>query len=181
MTTLTGLVTVAAAVLTMIWMFRVAKNHRTLHRGGTWGPGWAIGGWFLPPIIYVIPTLMLREIWKASDPSIPVGGDWKSRPASPLPLVWLIVYCVPPLISFGYDSDDLVDQFGASERVLAEQIAGSQGVDVLLAVASVVAAGLFIDDRPPDHQPSPAADRRSDDALSPPDGQAVPRASRQGR
>ncbi len=73
----TGLLTIAAAVVTIIWMFRIAANHRALHRGGTWGPGWAIGGWFLPPLIYVIPTLMLREMWKASDPDVPVGSDWR--------------------------------------------------------------------------------------------------------
>jgi hypothetical protein len=143
-TSITGLVTVAAAVLTMIWMFRVAKNHRTLHRGGTWGPGWAIGGWFLPPLLYIIPTLMLREMWKASDPDVPVGGEWRSRPASPLPWVWLIAYCVPTLLAFGADSDDVLDQFGGTEEALAEQITGSQTTDVLVAIASVVAAGLFV-------------------------------------
>ena len=60
-----GALQIAAAVVVIIWMYRLAWNHRALHRGGTWGPAWAIGGWFLPPIVYVIPTLMLHELWKA--------------------------------------------------------------------------------------------------------------------
>jgi hypothetical protein len=143
-TTLSGFVTVAAAVLTMIWMFRVARNHRRLHRGGTWGPGWAIGGWFLPPVVYIIPTLMLGEMWKASDPDVPVGGEWKSRPASPLPWVWLLVYCVPTVIAFSAESDNVLDQFRGTEEALAEQITGSQTTDTVVAIASLIAAGLFV-------------------------------------
>ena len=136
---------IAALVLVIIWMFRVVKNHRTLHRGGTWGPGWAVGGWFLPPCVWVIPTLVLREMWKASDPDVPVGGDWKSRPASPLPIVWFLVYTLPSLIALGVDSGDFSEQFNAdNEETLAEQISGSQTTDVVVAVASVIAAVLCI-------------------------------------
>ena len=93
-----GILTVAAAVVTIIWMFRIASNHRSLHRGTTWGPGWAIGGWFAPPFLYIVPTLMLREMWQASDPDVPVGGDWKSRPSTLLPFAWLVLYGVIPLV-----------------------------------------------------------------------------------
>jgi hypothetical protein len=68
----------ASAVIVIVWMFRIARNLRTLHRGTTWGPGWTIGGWFTPPFLYVIPFLALREMWKASDPAVPVGGEWRS-------------------------------------------------------------------------------------------------------
>ena len=90
---------IAAAVVTIIWMYRVAANHRTLHRGGTWGPGWAIGGWFLPPVVYVIPMLMLRELWKASNPDVPIGGEWRTSPSSPLPIVWVLLYSAVPVVS----------------------------------------------------------------------------------
>ena len=92
-----GAVVIASMVLVMIWMFRLAANHRSLHRGATWGPGWAIGGWFLPPLLYIIPTIMFRELWRASDPDVPIGGDWKSRPVSPLPIAWFVVYSVIPI------------------------------------------------------------------------------------
>ena len=73
----------------MIWLFRIAKNHQALGRRLTWAPGWAIGGWFLPPIVYVIPTLMLRESWKAADPEVPAGDErWKSSSDSPLLWIW---------------------------------------------------------------------------------------------
>jgi len=133
---------VAAVVLTIIWLFRVASNHRALHRGGTWGPAWAIAGWVLPPFVFVIPTLMLSEHWKASDPSVPVGGDWRSRRGSPLTLVWGVLFSAAwtlSLASTANGSFSLSDQ----ERALAEEISGDQTLEIVVAVLMVAAAVVF--------------------------------------
>lgn len=135
---------IAAIVLVMIWMYRVASNHRTLHRVGTWGPGWAIGGWFLPPLLYIIPFLMFRELWKASDPTVPVGGDWKSRPVSPLVTAWFVVYSVILLAVNLSEAEDAFGGLGGSEEGLAEQLTASQGTAVASTVLTLVSAALFI-------------------------------------
>jgi hypothetical protein len=139
-----GLLSVAAAVLTIIWMYRIAANHRALHRGGTWGPGWAIGGWFLPPLIYVIPTLMLRELWKASDPDIPIGSDWRRAPGSPLPIVWFVLYTIVPFISFASEAGGMIDELQGSETTIAERITGDQTADIVVAVFTLAAAAVFV-------------------------------------
>ncbi|MEO6652057.1 MAG: DUF4328 domain-containing protein [Ilumatobacteraceae bacterium] len=144
MTVLQAVATLAAAIVTMIWMFRIAKNHRTLHRGGTWGPGWAIGGWFLPPLLYVIPSLMLRELWKASDPDVPIGGDWKSNRTSALVPVWFVLYSLVPLGLLFAQSSGGFASFGASERDLAQQIVDGQTSTVTAAVVSVAGAIAFV-------------------------------------
>ena len=92
---ITGLITaalsIALVVLSIIWLYRVSSNHRTLGRALTWAPGWAIGGWFLPPLLYVIPMLVLREAWKAADPAAPSGSQtWKSE-GGDNPLIWVVV------------------------------------------------------------------------------------------
>ena len=80
--------------------------------------------------MYVIPTLMLREMWKASDPDVPVGGDWKSRDrASPLPLLWLIVYCLPNFVIVAADSDRFLDQFEGGNEALAELLTRDRAAD----------------------------------------------------
>ena len=43
LTVVQGAVSLASAVLVIVWMYRIAANHKALHRTGTWGPGWAIG------------------------------------------------------------------------------------------------------------------------------------------
>ena len=92
-----GLATLATFVLTVIWMFRLASNQRALGRSGTWTPGWAIGGWFLPPcVLYVIPYLMMRDLWKSSDPQS--GPDWKQNPVAPIVNTWWALYGLLPIL-----------------------------------------------------------------------------------
>ena len=65
-----GLATLATFIVTIIWMYRIATNVRAFQRRTTWSPLFAIFGWMLPPfVLYVIPFLMFRELWKASDSS----------------------------------------------------------------------------------------------------------------
>jgi Domain of unknown function (DUF4328) len=134
---------VALIVLTMIWLFRIAKNHQALGRRLTWGPGWAIGGWFLPPILYVIPFLMLRESWKAADPDVPPGDErWKSSSDTPLLWVWGVLYILVPVAfivvglrqqfgAMGNDAEDLADFFDDRLGLLIAQSIAS----ILAAVA----------------------------------------------
>ncbi len=51
----------------------------------TFAPVFAVVGWMLPPFLYVLPFLILRELWKASDPGTPVADEgWRRRPVTPL-------------------------------------------------------------------------------------------------
>ena len=139
-----GALVIASVVLVMIWMYRIAANHRALHRGGTWGPGWAIGGWFLPPLLYIIPTLMFRELWRASDPDVPIGGDWKSRPVSPLLMVWFFAYSLIPLGLMFAQTDTVLSGLGGSDDELAKQITGDQGLVIASTAITLVAAAAFV-------------------------------------
>lgn len=143
MSVVQAVATAATAVVTMIWMFRIARNHRALHRGGTWGPGWAIGGWFLPPLLFVIPALMFRELWKASDPDVAVGGDWRTTRTTPLVPLWFLLYSLVPLVLLvGQSAGGL--SFGASERDMAQQVLDGQNLTVASAAVSVVGAAVYI-------------------------------------
>jgi len=143
MTGVQGVATLATAVVTIIWMYRLAKNHRTLHRGTTWGPGWAIGGWFLPPLLFVIPFLMFRELWKAADPDVPIGGDWKSSRVSPIVPLWFLLYSVIPIVLLVVQSSSGIN-LGASERDLAQQIVDDQQATIIAAVVALAGAAAFI-------------------------------------
>lgn len=134
--------TAATAVVTMIWMSRLAKNHRTLHRHGTWGPGWAIAGWFLPPLIFVIPFLMFRELWKASAPDASAGHDWRSGPVSWLVPAWFVAYSVLPIILLVAESSSGLT-LGATERDLAQQIIDDQTITTVSAIVAVAGAIVF--------------------------------------
>ncbi len=141
-----GIAQLALAVVVMIWLYRVAKNHRLLGRRTTWAPLWAIFGWFLPPLLFIIPLLMLRETWKASEPTAPAGDDrWKQTGESPLVWIWWVLFGLAPtvlqLIGIGQwramtnDNRDIADAIDDRLGLLL-----IQGV---IAIAGVIAWALL--------------------------------------
>jgi hypothetical protein len=144
LTTLQALVLLGSAVVVIVWMHRVARNLRTLHRGTTWGPGWTIGGWFLPPFLFVIPFLVFREMWKASDPDVPVGGEWRGGSASPIITAWFVVFGPIQTALQAAQFGDMFSGFGAGEEALAEQITANMTLPLIAALSDVVAAVLFV-------------------------------------
>jgi len=135
--------TVGAVVFVMMWMYRMAANHRMLHRVGRWGPGWAVGGWFLPPFLYVIPFLMLRELWKASDPEVPIGGEWRDRPVSLVVAAWFVVYGPVSLVAQLFTASTAFN-LSNSETALAEQLVDKQAATAFAAGVGLLAAVLFV-------------------------------------
>lgn len=136
-----GLATLAVIVLSIIWLYRVVSNHRALGRQTSWSPGFAIGGWFLPPGLYVIPLLILRENWKAAEPTIPPGSDgWRQVKESPLPWVWFVLYSLVPLALAIAGASFFFSNFGGDADDLADSIVDSRGLTVAQSVAVVLGA-----------------------------------------
>jgi uncharacterized protein DUF4328 len=146
--TVQGTATVAIIVLTIIWMYRLAANHRALQRNGTWSPGWAIGGWFLPPGgLYIIPFLMFRELWKASDPTVAAGDQrWKENRVGPVVVVWWVLYGLAPIpiaIAQGL-SDFSARTFSGDSEDLAEGVADQFTINLVTALVTAAAAAAYV-------------------------------------
>jgi hypothetical protein len=147
---LAGAGQIILAVLSIILLFRMARNLRSLGRDTRWGPGWTIGGWFIPPLVlYLIPFLMLRETWRASDPDVAWGSqhqEWKMAPVPGVITLWWVMFgLVPLLVLFApgarSGSISLVD---SSLEPLAEQLVDQWQLSSIASLASVVAAGCWI-------------------------------------
>ena len=135
--------TLGAAVLTMIWMFRMAKNQQVLGRVGTWVPGWAIGGWFVPPcVLYVIPYLMMRDLWKGSDPDS--GPNWKQNKIAPVVHVWWVLFGLIPLLFVSVTINNA--KFGAGKSIdeTARNLDDSFTTQLLQGAVQVAAAAAFL-------------------------------------
>ena len=155
---------IALVVLTMIWMYRLASNHRALQRNGTWAPGWAIGGWFLPPgALYIIPYLMFRELWKASDPAVPAGDQrWKENRVGPVVTVWWVLYGLAPIplaIAQGL-SDFSARTFSGDTETLAEAIDDRFTITLVTSLVAAAAAVAYIVMVRQLSRPPPSADGR---------------------
>lgn len=135
---------VATAVLTMIWMYRAAVNHRALGRpGSTWSPLWGVFGWFVPPVLFVIPWLMLGELWRGSAPGT-VANDpgWKRNPISPLVHAWWVVFGLGGV--FAYTAQLGSVRTGSSARDVAERFDASIATLAVSTALSVAGGILFL-------------------------------------
>jgi hypothetical protein len=133
--------TIAVIVLSIIWLYRLATNHRGLGRQLTWAPAWAIAGWFLPPLLFIIPLLMIRESWKASTRDVPPGSpDWKRQGDSPLVWIWFllgiallvtVILGAAELGNVARDTEDIAEQFDDQVPLIVAQAV----VTILAAIA----------------------------------------------
>ncbi len=147
---LAGAGQIVLAVLSIVLLFRMARNLRSLGRETRWGPGWTIGGWFIPPLVlYLIPFLMLREMWRASDPDVAWGSqhqEWKMAPVTGVITLWWVMFgLVPLLVLFAPGARSGAITLGDSNLdPLAEQLVEQWSVTTIASLASVVAAACWI-------------------------------------
>ena len=145
---LQSIVFLAVIVLTIVWLHRVLSNHRALGRTGTWGPGWAIGGWFVPPfVVYVIPYLVLRETWRGSDPDVPLGDErWKREPVPVVITVWWVVYGLAPIVLIALQGRAAISRGveSSDSENLAEAVRDQVGLSFASSALTVVAAIAWI-------------------------------------
>ncbi|MEO6123705.1 MAG: DUF4328 domain-containing protein [Ilumatobacteraceae bacterium] len=140
---LSGVLTLSLFVLTILWMFRMAKNQIAMNRNGTWGPAWAIAGWFLPPcILYVIPYLMMRDLWKASDPNS--GPDWKKNPIGPIVHIWWVLWGLVPIAFIGVTVGNFKFNANADNAETAKDIVDGFTVTIASSVVQFGAAIAFL-------------------------------------
>ncbi len=139
----------ACIVVSILWLHQMIRAHVELGRKGTWGPGWAIGGWFLPPgFLYVIPMLVLRETWRATDPSVPLGDDrWRKGPVHPVLWIWWLLYGIAPIVFAVIGLRQQIGNIGADDEDIAKSFVDNSGalyVQGIVSLLSVVAWGVLV-------------------------------------
>jgi Domain of unknown function (DUF4328) len=141
MIVLSGLVGLAIFVLLIIWLYRAAKNNEALGRQNPrLGPGWAIGGWFIPIAWWVIPFVILDDVWRGSDPSI-ARADPGWRRSSTMGAIWAwlvtaVVFTIPSIIASS-TGDVRADEPDKVRRDDILRIIGAVGA-ILAAVLAIV-------------------------------------------
>jgi len=145
---LTGLATLATGVITIIWMYRIARNVRAFGRQTTWSPLFAIFGWFLPPmVLYIIPFLMLRELWKASESTIVDDSDtWKKYGENPVLWAWFALFGLFPTIVLAVQVGSLTSNgipTGDLDSV-AESLDDFGTVALITGLVNILAAAVWI-------------------------------------
>ena len=129
-------------------MYRIATNIRAYQRDTMWSPLFSIFGWMLPPfVLYIIPFLMLRELWKASDPTDPNDTEgWRRAPTSRYIWAWLVLYGIAPIFLLLFSVGSFLDGGLASGSLesLADSLDEFGAFAVVSAVVNVAAAVVWI-------------------------------------
>jgi len=80
---------VVTGVTFLVWLHRVRVNVRSFGvRRLSYGREWTVLGFFVPALNALRPYQVVREIWKASDPSTGDPLGWKSVATPPLLALW---------------------------------------------------------------------------------------------
>lgn len=99
-TQLISYIMLASTVLLIVWSWRSAHNARALGRvGARLSPGWAIAAWLIPLASFVLPYIVVSDLWRSSDPDAARGDGWRTRSASPLLMGWWAVYVAAQVLS----------------------------------------------------------------------------------
>jgi hypothetical protein len=84
----------AAMVLFYVWVYRAGVNARALGAVGMrFSPGWGVAWFFIPIARLWKPLQVMREIYRASDPSAAANG-WTTAPVAALIGWWWAVWIV---------------------------------------------------------------------------------------
>jgi Domain of unknown function (DUF4328) len=91
------LLIVVCAFFFIRWLHAAYRNLQVLGAGALrYGPGWAIGAWFVPILNIWRPKQIVNDVWRASDPELPrdAGGQWQGDPVPAFFLVWWLLFLV---------------------------------------------------------------------------------------
>lgn len=141
---LAGAAGIALIVMSIIWLYRIVKNHVAIRRQVRWAPGWAIGGWFAPPLLFIIPTLVLRESWTIanSDPSKP-ANDNDTAGENPWIWVWFVLYSLAPLVLMALGVSQFTALTNTDTVDLAEYYTDESAMITAQSVLSILGAGAW--------------------------------------
>ena len=97
-----GFLSIAVAVLMIIWAFQLTRavdRHRP--NGRRWTPGWAIGAWFIPLANYFLCPAILMEDEKIAVAAARGNTEgWKGERAHPLTVCWFAAWALGGILSF---------------------------------------------------------------------------------
>ncbi len=114
-----------SCVLFLVWIYRVNRNARSLGANGMkYSPAWSVLWFFIPAANLVMPYLVIREIWKASNAR--AADEWRMRPVSPVLTIWWcievfngLLHYDPTLALLGLRNlDDALQYPGGVDRLL---------------------------------------------------------------
>jgi hypothetical protein len=129
-----ALVSVALAVVVIIWLWRAYTNIDVLGAGPKrYGRGFTIGAWFIPIGSFFMPKQLINDTWRAADPRAPGNPMWTKLPIARISSVWWVVFMVSGVLAWA-------GWTGSSSN--ADDLSQANSAEIVSAVVTLVAAIL---------------------------------------
>ena len=125
---------IGTAAAFIVWLYLARKNIAVWGiQGLHWGPGWAVGGWFIPFANFVIPKLVVDTVWSGSD--LGPNDTYATRRSTGFIWSWWLIYLCSGFAAIAY----VRHQFRP-----ADDLAFIGGYNATNTIPSIVAAALAI-------------------------------------
>jgi hypothetical protein len=125
-------------ILFIIWLYRATQNLTALGAGKLrYGPGWAIGAWFIPIFSLWGPKQVINDAWRASDPDLPAwhGDAWRGKPVPWWWMLWWLAFLISGFL--------VIPSIGITERSSLGEVQAAEGsvfaADLLSVMAGILA------------------------------------------
>ena len=126
MVSILGVISLAIFVVFIVYLWRASKNTELWDTSPrTWTPGWTIAGWFIPIADFVIPALVVSDIWRRTPEPRPSPDR---APRNSTGIIWL--WWVPFLIGY----------IGSRLDIDPDTISAARSQDWINIVASILLA-----------------------------------------
>src|SRR5262245_17946495 len=125
------------AIALIAWVYRLRVNLRALGvRKPEYARYWAVLGFLVPAVNFVIPYQVISEVWRASDPAVLDRFEWKRVQTPRLLMLWWASFVIAATLELA--------AFGLSETagVIAFKSLVASAVAVLAHAAAAVSASL---------------------------------------
>ncbi len=132
-----GVALSATGVVFIVWFHRTRRNAEVFDPSvQRMGPGWAVGGWFVPIANFWFPYRVASGVWEASAQTRPDRG-WRTVPRTPLNL-WWGAWVVSLLCT--QVAERLWERAEEAEAIVRAGglLAASNAVDIVAAVLAVL-------------------------------------------
>ncbi|MFM7616230.1 MAG: DUF4328 domain-containing protein [Actinomycetes bacterium] len=140
--TIAALLAVAILVVLVIWMYRSARNAVDLGRwDNNLGPGWTIGGWFVPIVNWFAPATLAQSLWRGAEAVPPVRGAPRRRSVA-LGLWWACSLAGGIAFSGGASVPDIDTVRTAQDLYSADSL--TIAACVLLAISALLLRGSVL-------------------------------------
>jgi hypothetical protein len=132
-------------IVFVVWQYRHATNARALsHRVDGLGPGWAIGGWFIPIANLFLPGMQIYGASRESDPDLPTPPGVRRGEGSAIVVPWAVLFgtafVVDRIGRFAFPDGGAVFRHGDLAGLVTSDRITALGSVVYVAAAIVGAA-----------------------------------------